>query len=397
MSRRDSALNGRLVLIVGSRRSGTHLLQRILCTSPFVASVAQETHLFSHGMTPLFERVQHNAVGAAEVGSIYADENVLHDAARDFCDAVFSPHLNPPAAFLVERTPVHAFHLDLIAKVYPDAAVVHIVRDGRDVAWSLLHQPWGPTDLKTAAASWRDSILAARAANHPRYLEIRYEDLFCGVDPALRLFDRMSIPRPEPAAILAELGRVENADPTDPRPAPAKWRSTYSDADLREFDVIAGSLLADLGYESSESGQPITAGQPVGPGHTPDWQVHDIHGDQPTPLLESQHLFEQFLGALVRRDSDALNEMLVQKPRLQAHGYPGISSELNGAGTLLDVLACDAAFGGVQVRGDIIPSFPVFSAVLALRTGEGRVEHRVIYAVISAGRVRGAAVYRAAS
>lgn len=400
MGRRDSVLNGRLILVVGSRRSGTQLVQRLLCTSPFVTAIPQETHLFSHGIAPLYERIQHNVLGSADIGRIYADEDILDDAVRDLCDAVLAPHLRPPAAFLVERTPVHAFHLDLIGRIYPDAAVVHVLRDGRDVARSLVRQPWGPSDLRTAAVAWRQAVLAAQTAGHPRYLEVRYEDLFGQPGRVLELFASIGIPPPRLEQVEAELGRIENVDPTDPRPAVGKWRSSYTAEELKVFNEVAGDLLAELGYETSEAPprppERAAAGDPgngAGDGDS-GWRVHDIHGDPTGPLDAAQELFERLLGALRRRDAAALAGLLAPAPRLRAHDYPGYPVELDGLDALMELLRADTALDGVQVRGDIVPSFPIFSAVLAFRTRVGRVEHRVVYAVLSGGRVRGLVLYR---
>ena len=54
--------------------------------------------------------------------------------------------------------------MPLIAEVYPDARFVHIIRDGRDVARSIVAQPWGPATVKEAAKEWGDSVAAGRAA-----------------------------------------------------------------------------------------------------------------------------------------------------------------------------------------------------------------------------------------
>ncbi len=57
-------------------------------------------------------------------------------AVRRFCDDVFGAVLRAePGApsFLLERSPTHSNHVALIREIYPDAHIVHIIRDGRDV------------------------------------------------------------------------------------------------------------------------------------------------------------------------------------------------------------------------------------------------------------------------
>src|SRR5436190_18737486 len=187
MSRAQSPLRGRMIFNVGSRRSGTFWLQRIVSAHPAVSAVGSETHLFSHGIAPLAERFHHAALGSAQVGSTFIERDVLLDALREFCDTVFTPLLEPGKECLAERTPLHALHTGLIRDIYPDGRIVHIIRDGRDVVRSLLAQQWGPRNVAEGAAEWRAAIEAARAGarGSDRYLEVRYEDL--QAEPATRL------------------------------------------------------------------------------------------------------------------------------------------------------------------------------------------------------------------
>ena len=101
--------------------------------------------------------------------------------------------LDPAATVVVEKSPAHSLHTDLIATYLPDAWFVHIVRDGRDVVSSLraASQGWGshwaPAEIKRGARLWRDTVLGARAcAATGRYVEIRYEDLRAGEPEPLR-------------------------------------------------------------------------------------------------------------------------------------------------------------------------------------------------------------------
>src|SRR6478672_851702 len=43
-----------------------------------------------------------------------------------------------------DKTPHYVSHLPELAARFPEAQFVHVVRDGRDVALSLLEVPWGP-------------------------------------------------------------------------------------------------------------------------------------------------------------------------------------------------------------------------------------------------------------
>src|SRR5580700_5798550 len=86
-----------------------------------------------------------------------------------------------------ESTPLHLLYLPLIKKVIPDALVIHIIRDGRDVTASL-HRigwirplPWDRTRAFLVPATyWRWTVGKGRRygrALGSDYMEIHYEDL----------------------------------------------------------------------------------------------------------------------------------------------------------------------------------------------------------------------------
>ena len=257
MSRAESPLRGRMIFNVGSRRSGTFWLQRIVTAHPEVSAVGSETHLFSHGIAPLAERFHHAALGSGQVGSTFIERDALLDALRDFCDAVFAPMIEPGKTRLAERTPLHSLHTDLIGDVYPDGRIVHIIRDGRDVVRSLLAQQWGPQNVADGAREWRAAIETARAGAHiDRYLELRYEDLHA--EPALRisgLYHWLGLPVDDAILerALAEARVERNLDPRGTPAGSGKWRTLFTPEDLAAFEEVAGDLLYELGYERAEA------------------------------------------------------------------------------------------------------------------------------------------------
>ncbi|MGZ6801709.1 MAG: sulfotransferase family protein [Nocardioidaceae bacterium] len=174
----DSPLQGRLVFVVGAPRSGTTWLQRALGAHPDVLVLPSETHLFSAGISQLRDQAQGGHVGSPSTGTWFMTAAAFAGAARAFCDAALGGYVQrvqPEAERVVERSPTHVWHLGLIADVYPDAYVVHIVRDGRDVVRSQVAQDWGPSTVQDAAAAGASALRRARAAapRLERYLEVR--------------------------------------------------------------------------------------------------------------------------------------------------------------------------------------------------------------------------------
>jgi hypothetical protein len=242
-----------MVFLVGARRSGTNWLQHLMTLHPEVAGLPSETHLFSHGISTLVERVQHGLASSTKTGSLYMPRAAFLDATRAWCDAAFAPALAATGArLLIERTPLHAQHLDLIVSIYPDAHVVHLVRDGTAVTRSLLAQEWGPTTADEAAAEWAMTVAAVAEARVPQLYEVRHEQLVA--DPAatmtalwealgLSVDDglREQVRREAPTAVNATAHMLGT-----------RSAGALSESDARAIREVAGEQLQRLGYALPE-------------------------------------------------------------------------------------------------------------------------------------------------
>jgi hypothetical protein len=73
----------------------------------------------------------------------------------------------------VEASPV-------LCKLLPDCKIIHMVRDGRDSAASVITQAWGPDDLDEALAWWEARLTGAEAGSSQipadRLLVIDFQD-----------------------------------------------------------------------------------------------------------------------------------------------------------------------------------------------------------------------------
>jgi sulfotransferase family protein len=177
-----------------------------------------------------------------------------------------------------EKTPQYLRMMGRIARTLPEARFIHIIRDGRDVALSLLSVEWGPASIAEAAEQWVDEIRTARGKLHriPHYTEVRFEELVGDPEPLLRrVCDFVELEfEPEMLAYhqgassrMGEMRRdfeiaggptltpeervrqhaLVSAPPS--RDAAGRWQEAMSRADLKTFESIAGELLDELGYE----------------------------------------------------------------------------------------------------------------------------------------------------
>jgi signal transduction histidine kinase len=80
-----------------------------------------------------------------------------------------------------DKTPGYVSYLPELARMFPAARFVHLVRDGRDVAASLAEWDWGARTAVSGAFWWAHKVRVGRRdgvrLGPQRYLELRLEDL----------------------------------------------------------------------------------------------------------------------------------------------------------------------------------------------------------------------------
>jgi len=250
--RRKLGSEERLVFVVGSPRSGTTFTGRALGSLP--------------GFVDLDEVQPWKAAIPKLLGQ---PEEVVARRLRHILQRVRTLGL---AGGLrgVEQTPETSFVLAAALRAYPDALAVHVVRDGRDVATSLLERGWlsaeragaddaglpfGPyprfwvepgreqefskvSDATRAAWAWRRYVTAARAV--PAHTAVvRYEQLVS--DPAAA-----AAPVAERLGADAELVTAAFARAHDT--SAGRWRRDLTPEQLADVEREAGDALAALGY-----------------------------------------------------------------------------------------------------------------------------------------------------
>jgi hypothetical protein len=154
--------------------------------------------------------------------------------------------------------------MHLINKIFPNAKFIHIIRDGRDVANSVLKLPWGPTDLIGAAEWWNEYIRLARSVGavlgEDKYTEVKYEDLVQEPERELRRlcefvdekFDESMLNYHQSSNIaIPESRKAQHHNSGEPpkKSRTYAWKREMSNTDVDMFSDYAQNSLMAVGYE----------------------------------------------------------------------------------------------------------------------------------------------------
>lgn len=96
----------------------------------------------------------------------------------------------PEASVWVDHTPENISYLQVLAAQFPHMKAIHIVRDGRAVAASIMALDWGPNSIIKASRWWLRMLsfgLAAETAFGPeKVMRVKYEELVAQPERVLR-------------------------------------------------------------------------------------------------------------------------------------------------------------------------------------------------------------------
>jgi hypothetical protein len=264
-------------IIVGCRRSGVSLLKVMFASHPQVAVLPDTSFIASlislHTATSTFD--PDTFVDQLYREGHLADWQLPRIAVEDLFRA--DPPTNYPAAVrqilsiwtglqyserYVDGTHGSIDHLPVLTQLFPEAKVVHVVRDGRHVGASMLEL--GLVDrLEDAAMLWRRQVEETRrtllSLPTGRHYEVRYEDLVSAPVSTLQavchavdlefhedMLDYQPLarravhaaPRPHEHRYLAHPVRNGLRD----------WQRDLPGEAVDRFDSQAGGLLRELGY-----------------------------------------------------------------------------------------------------------------------------------------------------
>ncbi len=270
------------VFVLGSPRSGTTLLYDMLLSAGGFAVYLAESNVFNL-LAPRFgdlssqtsrERLleawlSSKLFRASGLQADVVNRRVLQDChnAGDFLRLVMEEICKAQGApRWAENSPEAMLYLPAIKQLIPEALIIHIIRDGRDVANSLGQLlyvrpfPWEKLHSVIGCGLYWEWILQhgrryGRSMNGD-YLEVHFEALLASPQETLDQIGRFigqplgyegiqrlaygSVSRPNTS--FRSQDKSEGFDPV------GRWKKSFSAEDLATFESLVGGTLQELGY-----------------------------------------------------------------------------------------------------------------------------------------------------
>jgi hypothetical protein len=271
------------VFVLGSVRSGTTLLYHMLLSAGQFAVYRAESSVFNL-LEPRFGDLSvpdnkkrllnawydsrlytRSGLDREQIGS-----KIMNECRNggDFLRIVMSEIArNQGVTRWADTTPEHILYLHRIKQTIPSALVIHIIRDGRDVALStdklgyIRPLPWDRKSSKMVAALyWEWMVNKGRRDGRDLgadYLEVHFEELLAEPRETLTKvgkfiaqdldFDHIqhvgigSVSNPNTA-----FGQNRDGDEFNPV---GRWRTGYSPVELEMLEGLVGRTLESTGYE----------------------------------------------------------------------------------------------------------------------------------------------------
>lgn len=283
------------VFFVGCARSGTTLVERLADAHPMLA-ITHGTRFIvqlfgeADGLTAdgrVTPRLVERMAAHRRFGTLNMDRQDLDELYRGHPDASYAEFIS--AVFdlygarqgkehVGDRSPEYVKSVPVLHELWPTARIVHIIRDGRNVALSVADwqkgaskfPTWDDDPVSTTAVWWERNVRLAREAgavlDPTLYHELRYEDVVAdGAAECRRLCRFLGLPY-DPRMLRFHEGRQVDRPGLDAKkawkpvtPGLRRWQDQMAPEDVVRFEAAAGDLLDELGYPRAVASPPTRA------------------------------------------------------------------------------------------------------------------------------------------
>lgn len=292
---------GKVIFIVGNSRSGTTMLGRILGAHSDIYTF-EELHFFENLVDdaaitkrPVLSKEQARLLVIRLLTSArinifaeprvneYAEEanNIIEtaldvDAVTLYRATLMYEALRQGKIIACEQTPRYLFSLPEIFSAFPNARVVNLIRDPRDVmlsqkkkwhtyfhgSWNMpIHEAvrvWANYHPILIGKLWRSCVVQAeKYRNDERFLSVRFEDLVMDSEESVRkICSHVGVSFDESMLDIADIGSSVKKDQPSAsginKNAAARWKQGgLADTELAICSIECGDKMVDYGYSAS--------------------------------------------------------------------------------------------------------------------------------------------------
>lgn len=283
-------MKNRPIFIVGAPRSGTTLLQYMLRSHPTISLPTGESHF----IIPLYKNANNfgdlsqrenvklvlQAMADQSAEFLYTDLHGLKFDIEELADEFFQDGRQSIRDVITglfeknsagegkqrwgDKTPYYVLHIPKILEWWPNAQIIHLIRDGRDVALSILERShdFGIYNFYIAAEQWQKYAETGRKLGKDippeQYLELRYEEILEDQAAAIRRVCEFLDETYSEELLNFKKASIAGKTPFLQKPIQknnqAKWKSAMNWRQLCVFESVASNSLQSFGYDTKTRG-----------------------------------------------------------------------------------------------------------------------------------------------
>jgi len=257
--------------IIGCGRSGTTLLRAMLNHHADIAIPLESLFIIDYlraGRARSLDKIRDLILREHELAEWGIDLTRLDisgsDSAREIIEGLHEAYADGHGKSIWgQKTPRFVRHAALLKKHFPDAGFIHVIRDPRAVASSLIRSRVHRSNALFASRRWLKDVQAGldlKETFKNDYRQIRYEDLILNPRSELeRICDFIGVTFDENMLLyhqkgLSEYGRYYSQIHSNLGRKPDErritaWRAFLSGRQQSLVESVCGDLMRELGYE----------------------------------------------------------------------------------------------------------------------------------------------------